>query len=265
MFDAHNHLHFAAFDDDRDEVIDRAVRAGVRGMVLAGYDASRRELALELARRPGIAATAGLHPWAVADADVDVELATLEALDWDPFCAVGELGLDWVRATTEAERQLQIDVFRRQLAIARNVNKPLVLHCVRANDELATWLKRDGIPARGGIAHSFWGSKEQARRFVDLGLHLSIGTQLTRTPSKKLDAALRAVGLDRLTVETDAPSRPGAGADSERNEPAYLPCVVDAVALVLGTTAEAVAAATERTARQLFDLREDLALSELQR
>lgn len=262
MFDAHNHLQFAAFDRDREHAIRRAIEAGVRAMVLAGYDDDRRPLAAELAHRPGVGATAGLHPWAIGTTDVEAELAALRALDWTPFCAVGELGLDWARATDDAARQRQTEVFRAQLAIAREIDLPVVLHCVRANDELAQWLRKDGVPGRGGIVHSFWGSTVQARRFVELGLSLSIGTAITHAQPQKMVEALCDVGLGNLLVETDAPSRPPAGVDDERNEPGYLPCVVEAVALVLGTTADVVAAATEQNARNLFDLRGTLALSE---
>ena len=260
MFDAHNHLHFPEFDSDREPAIARAVAAGVTGMLIAGYDFTRQPLAAELGRRPGIGAAAGLHPWAVSDDDAP--LRNLRSTDWGEFCAVGELGLDWVREKTAAGRERQIEVFRAQLDIAREVHLPVVVHCVAANDELAKWLAKDGVPGRGGIIHGFWGSAQQARRFVDLGLHLSIGTQLTRSCPDRMARALALVGIDALVVETDAPSRPPRGVEGPRNEPAYLPCVVEAVALTLGTTATAVAAATERTARQLFDLRGTLASPE---
>ena len=257
MIDAHNHLHFDAFDEDRDAVIERAHDAGVTAMVLAGYDASRREIAVRLARRAGIFATAGLHPWALRDLDedgVEAELSALEALDWAPFCALGELGLDWA---IEVDHGLQRRVFVRQLTLARERDLPLVVHCVRANDEVAAILEKEGVPGRGGIIHSFWGSQQQAERFVRLGLSLSVGTQLTKGQPTKIVDALTAVGLESLLVETDAPSRPPAGHASRRNEPAYLSCVVDALALVLRTSREEVADATARNARKIFDLRDE--------
>lgn len=265
MFDAHDHLHFADFDRDRDEAVQRAIAAGVTGLVAADYRAASREGLLQLRQRfQGVGIAAGLHPWAVGDVTTDVaaELEALRTLDWTPFCAAGEFGLDWVRAKTEPERTAQVAALRAQLAQARERDLPVVLHCVRAEDEMARWLRADGVPGRGGLCHSFWGSAEQARHFVKLGLHLSIGTAITHAQPARIAAAIRQTGLGRLLVETDAPSRPPRGATAERNEPAYLPCVVEAVALVLGTSTDAVAAATESNARQLFGLRETLALSE---
>ncbi len=254
MFDAHNHLQFVEFDADRDAVLAAAATAGVTGMVLAGYDAGRESTAAELARQPGIGATAGLHPWAVADCDLDAELARLAALDFSPFCALGELGLDWVRATTAEQRSNQLWAFRAQLALARELNLPVVLHCVGAYDDLIGWLRRDGLPARGGMVHSFWGSAVHVHRMVDLGLHLSVGTQITRARRSGLVRGLVDVGTRWLLVETDAPSRPPRGVETGRNEPGFLGHVVDALADCLGLDPHVVASATERNARALFEI-----------
>lgn len=259
MLDAHNHLHFSAFDHDRDDVVHRAAVAGVTGMVLAGYDSSRRDLSRRLAERRGIWATAGVHPWAVDAAADDVrrELDLLCDVRWSSFCGLGELGLDFHRASDEAARQRQRSAFREQLAIARDLDLPVVIHCVRANQEVARILQEDGMPGRGGIIHSFWGSAEEARRFVELGLYLSIGTQITRSVGEKMAAAVKEVTLERLMVETDAPDRPPADVESSRNEPAYLSCVVESLALVLGVDRAHVRRVTEDNARSLFELGEE--------
>lgn len=257
MLDAHNHLHFEDFDDDRDAVLERARESGVRGMILAGYDSQRRSIAARLATRPGVWATAGLHPWAVAEADderVQAELDLLDGLQWGRWTALGELGIDRHVSDSDEALARQFRVFREQLALARTHDVPVVIHSVRANQDVLRWLQKDGAPGRGGIIHSFWGSVEEARRFVDAGFALSIGTQLTHSNPKKMTDALRDVGLAHLLVETDAPARPPASVEAERNEPAFLGCVVDALALTLGTSARKVADRTEENARQLFDL-----------
>ncbi len=257
MFDAHNHLHFAAFDSDREAVISRARQGGVRGMILAGYDSRRRELCAELGARSGIRATAGVHPWAVQeldDAGLQSELQLLHDLDWSQFVGLGELGLDRYIARSDGDLERQTLAFRTQLELARQLDLPLVIHSVRANQDILRWLEKDGVPGRGGLVHAFWGSAEEAQRFVDLGLHLSIGTQLTHSAPEKMRRALRRVGVDHLLVETDAPSRPPAQIDDERNEPAYLGCIVTALALTLGTDEEEVAVRTESNTRRLFQL-----------
>ena len=130
----------------------------------------------------------------------------------------------------------------------------MVIHCVRAEDEVLSILATDGVPGRGGIVHSFWGSARQAERFVEMGFDLSVGTQITRATTGKAIEAVKAVGLDHLMVETDAPSRPPAQEPGDRNEPAYLPCVVDSLALVLGVDRATVAERTAQNALRVFDL-----------
>ena len=257
MIDAHNHLQFAAFDHDRTDTIKRAAQAGLKGMIVAGYDSQRRALAAHLSNEPGIGATCGLHPWACADpALVDAELDRLADAHWASFCGIGECGLDFARATTAGARTSQSEIVRFHLALSRDLDLPVVFHCVRANDELANLIAADGISARGGLVHGFWGSVEQARRFTRLGLKLGVGHALRQRARAAKAAAFAHVGVDHLVVETDCPT---TFDDGSRGEPSHLPCVVRSLALLLGTEEATVAETTAANARELFQLRGELA------
>lgn len=262
MLDAHCHLQFQQFDEDRDDVLTRAVDHGVRGIILADYDSDRRSAAVDLARRDGIWTTVGLHPWACEGLDESALVSELGALEdaarQSSAVAVGELGLDRAR-----EEAMPLDdqrrVMRAQLGLARDLELPVVIHSVRANDEVAAVLRGDGLPAAGGIVHGFRGSTEQARRFVALGLKLSVGSAILGPGHEKLARVVTDVGLDAIVVETDAPS----GARGRRAEPADLRLIVEAVANTLRADPAEVAEITEKNARRLFALGDETLSQEL--
>lgn len=189
MLDAHCHL-----DDPRieaDEALARAAAVGVVGAVIAGYGPERWPVQRRLVREHrNLWACYGVHPWRLDD------LRQVDELEpWlDEAVGLGELGLDRVRG---ADRALQRKAFARQLALARERNLPVVLHVVRAHGEVLQTLRKEGLPAAGGMVHGFAGSPEVAREYLDLGLHLSFGRRLS-------EAAAHVPG-DRLLVETDCP------------------------------------------------------------
>lgn len=259
MLDAHCHLDFDAFDADREEHLAQARAAGLRGLLIAGYDARRRPLARHLAQStPGIWAAAGLHPWAVAalePGELDLELQRLaDDLAQGGFSAMGELGMDFLRATTAEERQQQESALVRQLGMARELDLPIVIHAVKCHASLLAILRCERLPKAGGMMHGYSGSASQVAHFLMLNLDISIGTGITRPEPRKLEDVLRHTPLDRLLVETDAPDRPPHGLDVAKNSPALLGHVVDAVARVLGRAPSEVARISEANARRRFRL-----------
>lgn len=258
MIDAHCHLHFAAFDGDRDEALARAADAGVRGLVVADYDHRLRGALKILGERPGVAVCAGVHPWAVdamgADA-VTRELTLLkEALEAPGWAAVGEFGLDFVRAADKDARALQLRACSEQLRMARERELPVVLHAVRCHSTLHDLLRREGPSPAGGIMHGYSGSARQVPLFLMHGLDISVGGRLANNP-EKLRAVVQQVPADRLHVETDCPDGPVPGdAGGERSEPADLLAVVRAVAAALGQPPDQLAARCAENTRRLFHL-----------
>jgi len=258
-------LHFDAFADDLDEVVERATVAGLRGVITADYDESTRERAKALVETyRGAWRTIGLHPWAVLDqADAEKVSAALDQVENDvaaseDMCAIGELGMDWYRDGSREFAELQRTAFRRQLSLAREMNLPIVIHSVRSHEDVLKILADDGVPDAGGIIHGFQGSAPQARRFLDMDIDLSIGTTLVRGGSEKLSKVLADVPRDRVHVETDCPSRPPDAVSTERNEPAFLTHVIARLAEVWDTDEEEVAAWTESNTRRRFALSDEV-------
>lgn len=253
LFDSHTHLDAPEFDADRGEVLERAVRAGVGDVLLAGVSA-RRWPALKAAcdlEVPGLRlhASYGLHPMYVHEHRED-DLAALE--DWlqrEHPVALGECGLDF---QVDADPDTQRRFFRHQVGLARETGLPLILHARKAVEEVILNLRREG-PVRG-VLHSYGGSVEQARQLWDLGVHLGLGGPLTHERSHKLQRLVAAMPLDQLLLETDAPDQPGAAHRGQRNEPAYLVEVLDSVARLRDEPRQAIAAATRRNALRLFGL-----------
>jgi TatD DNase family protein len=213
-------------------------------------------------RHPELALAFGLHPLRVGeldDAAVAGQLAALEQALFAPSPAlprphaVGELGLDG-RPAAKSCLPRQASAFRAQLALARAANLPLVLHIVRCHGEALRILQRDGIPQRGGVVHSYSGSAEQVSDYLRLGLYISFSPAITAPQSPRLAAAARAVPIDRLLVETDAPDQTPYSLRPQQNEPAFLAVVLTTLAALRQQPLATVAAATADNARQLFGL-----------
>lgn len=270
MFDAHCHLDFAQFDEDRQAILTHAAEQGVRGLLIAGYDSERRALAAELAKTPGVFAAAGLHPWAVRDLCEDEERLEREMLALEhalsnstsgAFCALGECGLDYfvIDASDTAARSFQERAFLMQLDIARAQNLPVIIHAVRCHDRLARLLTEHPHPP-GGQLHGYSGPVGMVSRFIELGWALSFGTPLTWDGYQKNKKALcRAweCAPQMVTLETDAPDRPVKSVGrAGRGEPSHMRAVVDAASVELGVDADELAARCEENARRIFGLPE---------
>jgi len=259
VFDSHLHLDSDRFDADRDAVIDRARAAGIDGMLLAGTDAADRARQIDLAARvSGLALCFGVHPMVAAEVDetaIAVELQLLrESLAARRPAAIGETGLDRRSFLPADSLPRQEWAFRTQIALAKEHDLPLVLHVVRAHDHAIRVLRDEGVPEAGGVVHSYSGSAELVRAYVGLGLHISFCGTVTFPDARKIRAACRAVPLDRLLVETDAPDQAPEPHRGERNEPGWLPSVVAEVAALRGEDPAEVARVTADNARRLYGL-----------
>ena len=254
--DSHNHLDLPAFDADRAAVLDRARAAGVVGHLIAGVDRDgwirQRRLAADV---PGVRWTAGLHPQIAAGMTTDAIDAALDGL---PRCfdgpnaasGVGETGLDRL-FVDPASMDVQIHAFRAQLALARELEQPLVLHIVKAHGAALDVLKADGVPPAGGVIHSYSGNAELARQYVKLGLCIGFVGAVCRPNARKLHAAAAAVPDDRLLIETDAPDQSPPGGP-KRNEPAALIRVAEAVAAIRNCHPDRILSHSTRNAERLF-------------
>lgn len=265
MFDSHCHLHDVRMDACRDEALARARAAGICGMLLAGVDLPGWHVEAALARQHAdLAMSFGVHPQIVPELDdttLTVQLDALaEALSQRHLStlprphAVGEIGLDGVDAERRAALPRQERAFRAQLALAREHDLPIVLHILRTHGESLRILKADGVPRRGGVVHSYSGSAELVPEYLKLGLSISFAGAVTHPNARRIAAAARVVPLERLLVETDAPDQTPWARRPAQNEPAFLPEILDALAIIREEPAAILVAATSHNARRLFGL-----------
>ncbi len=264
--DTHCHLDAPEFDADRPAVLARARAAGVRQIVLPAVEVANFDTVRKLAVAHGLVYALGIHPLYVDRADDD-DLARLEAAlaahRGDPrLVAVGEIGLDHFVPPPpgDPQRARQARFYAAQLALARRHELPVLLHVRRSADALLRELRRSRV--RGGIAHAFNGSTQQAAAFVGLGFKLGFGGTLSFDRALQIRRLAAELPDKALVLETDAPDIPprwryqtaaerAAGADPRdaRNEPAELPRIAAELARLRGTTPEALAALTWANAR----------------
>lgn len=251
LIDSHAHLDDTRFDEDRDAVLERARRAGVPTWIVPAVDAAGwprlRDLA---ARHAGIRPAYGLHPMFMDEHRPEHLQQLDEWLEHTPSVAVGECGLDYF--IDEPDREAQLCYFRGQLAIARRHDLPVIVHARRAVQDVILAI-RDSEGVRG-VVHSYAGSEEQARQLADLGFMIGIGGPLTYDRARRLRRLIAHVPLETVLLETDAPDQPGATHRGERNEPAWLPEVLQCVAELRGESPAHIAEITCANARRLFRL-----------
>jgi TatD DNase family protein len=244
LVDTHCHLDDPKFDHDREQALERALAAGVTRLMAIGTGNGPPDLeaAIRLAERyPAMYATIGVHPHDASKADGDT-FARLRDLAAHPkVLAFGEIGLDY--HYDFSPRDVQRAVFERQLALAAEARKPIVIHTREAWEDTLAGVT--SLPY-GGIMHCFTGDAAQARQALDRGFHLSFGGVLTFPKAEALREAARIAPDDRLLVETDCPYLAPVPHRGKRNEPAFIVETARRLAEVRGTTPENIAQLTTR-------------------
>lgn len=253
LFDTHTHLYLPEFDEDRHDVVDRALEAGVGTMLLPNVDLTTIVPMKELASRypDNMLMAMGLHPTEV-DSDFETPLATISAeLHSDNrYVAVGEIGIDLYWDKTFIDQQMQ--AFSRQVEWAVQSGLPIIIHCRDGLDRTLEVL--DDFRGRvNGVFHSFGGSPEDVERIRDRAgdFHFGINGIVTFRNSR-LRHTLPAIGLERILLETDAPYLAPVPHRGRRNETSYILNTAAAVAEALGYDTDEVARTTTRNARSLF-------------
>jgi TatD DNase family protein len=249
--DSHAHVYDESFDADRDAAIERAREAGVARMLLVGTNVATSRRAFELAaRHAGVFPTAGLHPHDAADAGPE-QRAEIEALCRRPDCvAVGETGLDWFKQFSP--REAQLSNFRWHLALARELRKPVIVHCRDAREDTLALLAE--FPGLRGVMHCYSYGAAELGEFLALGMYISFSGVVTYPKNEFNREAARLVPSDRLLVETDCPYLAPQSKRGRRNEPALCREVLAKLAEVRGTTLDELARITSDNANALFDL-----------
>ena len=242
LIDSHCHLDSPEFDADREEVIARALGAGVEHMVAIGTGSGPPDLeaGIRLAERfPQFYATVGIHPHDAAKAGKDDIDRLAGLLSHPKVIALGEIGLDY--HYDFSPRDVQTTVFIQQMEIAASAKKPIVIHTREAWDDTTALLEQYWKPHRiGGIMHCFSGGPNEARRALDLGFYLSFGGIVTFPKALEVQAAAQAAPPDRILVETDSPYLAPVPKRGKRNEPALIVHTAQKLADLRGESLEEV-------------------------
>lgn len=257
--DTHAHLFDDRFADDIDHVINRAIAAGLSGILAVGIDANSNRPSVTIAKRyPDMIRVAiGIQPNHVAEMKADdwgevVRLAETEPL----VTAIGETGLD--RHWDHTPFAMQEDLFARHLALSRRLAKPLVIHCRDAEADVVSMLRHD-YERHGpilGVMHSFTGDLATAETCLAMGLHVSFAGMVTYKTGNNLREVARALPSERLLIETDCPYLAPQAVRGQRNEPAFVVHTLALLAEVRGVSIDDLDRHTTINARKLFGFAE---------
>ncbi len=256
LIDTHCHLNMPPLSNDIDSVLARADARGVTRIIIPAYDEAAWPEVAALSGRPNIFAAFGLHPWVANEvipggplADFLKRLAS--QLTTFSAVAMGEIGLD-----TKVEQcglKEQIPVLEAQLALANDLGLPVILHCRGAFEELLTAVNKHGGKLTG-VLHAYSRGPELAERFIAAGLHIAFGGAVTRDRAKRVRSAAMRLPLDKIVLETDAPSIGLDGVLPEDTEPRHVRDLAQAVADIRDESIETIAEVTTANACRLFSL-----------
>jgi TatD DNase family protein len=249
--DTHTHLYSEQFDDDRVEVIERALAAGVTRFFIPAIDSSytKSMYALESRYPNNMFLMTGVHPTHVKD-DYLEELAHIkEQLNSREFVAIGEIGIDlyWDRSTLK----LQQEMFRLQIQLAKQYKLPIVIHCRDAFEEVFQILEEAKGPELFGIFHCFTGTLEQAQKAISFNMKLGIGGVVT-FKNGKIDQFLKQISLDHIVLETDAPYLAPVPCRGQRNESSYILNVLEKLSDIYSMSSLEIASITTKNSKSIF-------------
>ncbi|ADL11606.1 TatD family hydrolase [Acetohalobium arabaticum] len=253
LVDTHAHIDFPRFDDDRDKVIKRAKENNLEYIINVGADEASSQRSVELAQHHDmIYAVVGVHPHEAKSVTEETYSRLKEWAAEDKVVAIGETGLDY--HYDNSPRQVQQQVFRRHIRLAKEVDLPLVIHSREAEDQTMELLKEEEAEEVGGIIHCFPGDQKMANQALDLNFYIAVGGILTFNNSYQLQRVVKQIPLDRLLLETDAPYLTPEPNRGKRNEPAYIKYVADKLAQILPHSTEKIAAVTTENAKEAFSI-----------
>lgn len=255
LIDTHVHINFEVFQSDLEALQSRWREAGVVRLVHSCVEPGEFETIQALADRfPELSFAVGLHPLDAEKWTPETANQILALADSDQrVVAIGEMGLDFYKADN---CQQQKEVFEAQLAIARQLDKPVIIHCRDAaaplRDLLQEFMQKNGLVQ--GVMHCWGGTPEETQWFLDLGFYVSFSGIVTFKNAKSVQASAQMVPGDRLLIETDCPFLAPIPKRGKRNEPSYVRYVADSVARLRNVSLDALAAQTTENAAHLFRL-----------
>jgi TatD DNase family protein len=255
LIDTHTHIYSDVFDEDRNQMIERAINRGVRLMLMPNVDSSSTQRMLEVNRTwpQNCLPMMALHPCSV-DENVEKEMQHVtDELKTGKYCAVGETGIDMYWDTTHLEAQKVS--FRKHILLALEYDLPLVIHARSSFEEIFKVMDEFQETPLRGVFHCFSGDVSQGQKCLSYpGFYLGIGGVITYKKSG-LAEVLQALQSDRLLLETDAPYLSPVPHRGKRNEPAYIPYILEHLSQCMGRSVEEMAELTSKNAMDLFRLK----------
>ena len=253
LIDTHSHIDMDNYKDRFDEVIAEAKDFGVEKIVIPGVAPSGFKRIVELCEKyENIYGAVGVHPEDLAAFDADAESLIREYLKHPKIVAVGEIGLDYYWDKSQIERQKEI--FEKQILIAKEIGKPVLVHDREAHFDTLEILKKTKASDVGVVMHCFSGSPEFAMECVREGFYIALGGVVTFKNAKKVKEVAKIVPLERLLLETDAPYMTPVPYRGKENQPAYVKFVAEEIANLRGVSFDEVANATTENAKKLLAL-----------
>jgi TatD DNase family protein len=253
LVDVHCHLESREFDGILDKILTDAATAGIIKLITSSIVPDQWRLSLDLSgSHDEIECALGIHPWYIQH-EYKNEISKLDDYLDRGAIAVGEIGLD--AKTNKTDLSLQIDFFEDQLALAKEKNLPIIMHCRGAFQEAILSIKRVGVSGRGGLIHSFSGSAEIAEQFKKYGFSFSLGGILTYRNSAKRNKLMKYIYPDNFLLETDSPDISPIEKKERPNVPANILYNLKAASEILELDIDSVAEKTTKNALKLFNLR----------
>lgn len=253
LIDTHTHIDLENFENRFDEVLSKAQEYGVEKVVIPGVEPSGFErISMLCEKYDNVFGAVGVHPEEVEAYNDEAEKQIKEYLKHPKIIAVGEIGLDYYWDKSKVERQKEI--FERQILLAKEAKKPVLVHDREAHLDSFEILKKTKASETGVIMHCFSGSSEFAKECVKEGFYIALGGVVTFKNSKKAKEVAQTVPLDRLLLETDAPYMAPAPFRGKENEPAYVKFVAQEIADLRGISFEEVEEATTQNAQRVLKI-----------
>lgn len=251
LIDSHCHIEDDRFDEDREEVVQRARDEGIQQFIISSTIARRWHKVKQTATDfEGVYASYGLHPMFMSDHKPG-HIEELDAwVDKNACVAIGECGLDFYSSRKDEEQQLEL--FRNQLKVAANHQLPVIIHARKALDWVLREIRQSTVCC--GVIHSFSGSLQQAQQLIDLGFKLGIAATVSFDRAKKLRGVVSDVELEALLIESDAPDQSGEQHRGERNEPSFILDHLGVMAELREMTPQELAIQLSQNTRNLFNL-----------
>ena len=254
FIDTHAHLTDKAFQGEVDEIIKLSNEMGVEKIITSGFNLSSSFDACCLAERyKNVYASIGFYPENITELNDETYQELYKLSKREKVVAIGEIGLQYTEGCQDKEKQKE--GFLKQLQLAHEIGKPIIIHCRDAYGDMMELLKKNkNLLSYGGTFHCYCGSSEIAKEAIKLGLHISVGGVSTFKNAEKLKETIKNIPLEKLLLETDCPYLTPHPFRGKRNSPAYIPTIAENLASLKGAKVDEIAKVTSENARRLFNI-----------